>query len=52
MASLCDENYCWAKANEVPIYYDPDHLTVEGANIVISNLIRQFNKYGYFWLIQ
>ena len=44
MASLCDENYCWAIANEVPIYYDPDHLTVEGANIVISNLIRQINK--------
>ena len=44
IASLCDKDYCWAIANEVPIYYDPDHLTVEGGNIVISNLIRQLNK--------
>lgn len=44
MASLCDENYCWAIVNEVPIYYDPDHLTIEGANKVISDLIKKINK--------
>ncbi len=39
--SVCDQGKCWAMRNGRPLYWNSDHLTVEGADLVIAELLRQ-----------
>jgi peptidoglycan/LPS O-acetylase OafA/YrhL len=37
---LCNKDRCWVIKNGVPLYWDSDHLTIEGSNMVIDSLIK------------
>jgi peptidoglycan/LPS O-acetylase OafA/YrhL len=36
---LCDKSSCYIIKNGIPLYWDSDHLTVEGSKIIIEKLI-------------
>jgi len=35
---FCDGKFCWVIRNGVPLYWNSDHLTLEGADMVIEHL--------------
>ena len=37
---LCDGKQCWIIRDGVPLYWNSDHLTVEGADLVIGKIVR------------
>jgi peptidoglycan/LPS O-acetylase OafA/YrhL len=37
---LCDNNRCYIIKNGIPLYWDSDHLTIEGSKIIIEELIK------------
>jgi len=39
---FCDENYCWAAKDNQPLYADHNHLTVQGADLVIKELMLKY----------
>jgi hypothetical protein len=36
---MCDADRCWAIRGNVPLYWNSDHLTVEGADLVVDRLL-------------
>ena len=39
---LCDELLCAASVNEKPLYWNSDHLTIRGADLVVDDLLLKF----------
>ena len=40
---FCDPKLCWAMKDGVPLYYDDEgHLTMDGANLVVGDLLRRY----------
>lgn len=39
-APLCDTEWCWAMKGGTVLYVDPNHLTLEGSNLVGNQLVR------------
>lgn len=35
---FCDETQCWAAYDGTPLYFDDDHLSIEGAKLVASKI--------------
>ena len=35
----CDENYCWAIRDGIPLYFDDDHLSVIGASPIAKEIV-------------
>lgn len=36
---FCDAKYCWAMKNDKPLYFNGDHLTPYGADLVVQKLL-------------
>lgn len=39
---LCDDELCWIIRDGVPLYWDSDHLSVAGADLIINALVERF----------
>ena len=39
---LCDDKFCKATHNDMPLYYNSDHLTLRGADFVVDDLLIRF----------
>jgi peptidoglycan/LPS O-acetylase OafA/YrhL len=39
---FCDENICWASKNGVSYYFDDDHPSVAGAQLISREILRQY----------
>ena len=38
---VCDEQKCWAMRDGRPLYWNSDHLTIEGTDLVIVEMLKQ-----------
>ncbi|MBC7979721.1 MAG: acyltransferase [Armatimonadetes bacterium] len=38
---VCDQQKCWAMRDGRPLYWNSDHLTIEGTDLVITEMLRQ-----------
>jgi peptidoglycan/LPS O-acetylase OafA/YrhL len=38
---LCEDGKCWVFKNGLPLYYDSDHLTIEGTDYVTQYLLKE-----------
>jgi hypothetical protein len=39
---FCDQEFCRATKDNVFLYYSSDHLTIEGGDLVVDDLIEQY----------
>ena len=39
---FCDSHICWAIKNDEPLYFNGDHLSIYGADLVVKDLLSKF----------